>query len=464
MKKNKTKTAYLIGIKGVGMTMLAQTLVSLNYKVIGSDVIDTFLTDKALKRSKIKVLSPYSIENIYKEADLIVYSSAALHNNIELDYILKNKKLFKKSRILSYAQALGEIFNKYNGLAVCGSHGKTTVSAWLGFTLKSLDMSPKVLVGSYVYQFKGATYIGNSKFFIAEVDEYQNKLQYFKPNIVVLNNIDFDHPDYFKTKKDYIKVFADFIKKIPKTGYLIANFDDPQVFKLAKTTKAKVISYAIESKEKVDLRASKIEFKNLKQSFLVNEEKFSTKLLGKYNVSNALAVLATLYALKIDLKKAKKILANFAGTSRRFELKGYFKNIPVYDDYAHHPSEVKAVLKAFKDMYPKKRIVCVFHPHTFSRTKALINDFAQSFFLCDLLGVLEIYPSAREKKIKLSSLDLIAEIKTENKKKNFKQSIKYLKDFDQSEVWLKKNLKKDDVLILLGAGDIFRVADRLLKN
>ncbi len=451
------KQAYLIGIKGVGMTMLAQFLAEQGVKISGSDVPEVFMTDQILKKIKAQVFSSYHPDNINQSADLIIYTSALkVNNNSELKFIDDNPKLFKKIPVLSYAQALAEIFNQHQGLAVCGSHGKTTVTAWLGQVLKQTKLSPQVLVGSYVPQFKGSVLIGRSKLLLAEVDEYQNKLQYFQPQGVILNNIDFDHPDFFNNQADYYQVFVDFIKKIPKAGFLVANLDDPLIAKIIPLTKARVITYSWHQPQADLLLINK----SLTSFSLKNYGQFKISLRGDHNMANALAVLAGALALGLDIKKLKRALASFQGTARRAELMGYFKKTPVYDDYAHHPTELKASFKSFKDNYPNKRLVVLFHPHTFTRTKVLFKDFAASFDLVDVLGILPIYGSAREKQGGVSSQQLIRAIKNVDDQK----PISYLNDFNQALMWLKKTLTKNDLLLLVGAGDVFRVGEKLVKK
>jgi UDP-N-acetylmuramate--alanine ligase len=443
------KSVYFIGIKGVGMTMLAQFLKEKGIKVSGSDVADTFLSDKSLKKSNIKVHSPFSISNINLKADLIVYTSACGSKNIELQFIKENPNLFKKTTILNYAQALALIFNKYQGVAVIGSHGKTTTSAALAYSLNQASFPVNALIGSYVPQFKGSILSNTqSKILIAELDEYQNKLQHFKPKGVLLNNIDYDHPDFFKTKKQYLQVFIDFIKKIPKNGFLVANYDDDLVFKIKDHCQAQIISYGFSKKRKVDFLISNY---NL-NSFKVNGQTFKIKLFGRHNVLNSTAVIATASYFKVNVKKS---LANFKGTDRRSDLIGNYQGIDIYDDYAHHPSEVRACLKSFKERFFSKRLVLVFHPHTFTRTKKFFKEFASSLQLADKLAILEIYGSAREEQGGISSLDLAKAVSSQ---------AKYLKDFQSASSWLKKTLRKNDILLLMGAGDVFRVKEILCRK
>ncbi|MFA5023576.1 MAG: UDP-N-acetylmuramate--L-alanine ligase [Patescibacteria group bacterium] len=469
----------MIGIKGVGLTMLAQFLAARGHKVSGSDIKDTFLTDRVLQKAKIKVFTPFNVKNIPMTVDLIVYSSAySAGNNPEMAYIKNNPAQFKGIKILSYAAALGEVFNNYYGLAVCGSHGKTTTAAWLGYVLWRANKKPNVLVGSRVPQFQGSSLIGKSKYFVAEVDEYQNKLQYFNPRGVVLNNIDYDHPDFFKSPASYAQVFADFVKKIPAAGFLIINYRDLESRRVKKHCRGKIISYDLNDSRlpiktsTADYVASGVKQKNNWQIFTVfNKNKslgqFKISLFGKHNILNALAVMAAARELKVPLQLIKKHLSGFKGTERRGQLLGKYRGALIIDDYAHHPTEIKTTLSGLKNRYPKKNLITVFHPHTFTRTKALFQDFVSSFPETNELIVLDIYGSAREsaswRKGDVSSEQLIREIIKFNQVRKISQNVKYFKTISQAVAYLKKKLSATDLLVLMGAGDVFRIGQKLLK-
>jgi UDP-N-acetylmuramate--alanine ligase len=470
MFSDKGINIYMVGIKGVGMAMLAQFLSSKGFNVSGSDVEEEFQTNKTLSNAKIKVKHGFSLYDFPENIDLVIRSSAFdPKKNIELKFLQK-----KGIKIVTYAEALGSLFDSYFGISVCGSHGKTTVTSWLGHVLNVSKLEPNVLSGSYVRQFKGNALIGRSKYFVVESDEYQNKLQYFNPKAVVLNNIDFDHPDYFKTEKDYIKVFADFIKKIPENGFLVYNGEDESSAKVAKKNKGKLVCYFIDKNyaEKNDnhktYQAKNIKTEKNGQSFSLykNNRKisdFEISLMGQHNIFNSLAVIATSLEIGVSLDNIKKGLKSFGGASRRFDVLGSYKGAVIVDDYAHHPKEIKACLEAVKQKYPKKKITCVFHPHTVSRTKAFLDDFAKSFSFCDSLFLLEIYTSAREKSSSFSSIDLLEKIKQYNLSNDIKQDLEYFKDMEDLEKKIRKIASKDQVILLLGAGDVFRVAYRLLN-
>ena len=487
MDFSKIKKIYLIGAKGVGMTMLGQFLAANGAEVSGSDGPEKYMTDAVLKNCGIKVIEHFSESNIPKDADLIIYSTAYNEKtNVEVAAALAGKV-----KVLTYAQALGEIFNQKYGIAVVGSHGKTTATAWLGYVMKMAGLEPSVMVGARVPQFDGCSLTGSSDYLVIEADEYQNKLEYYQPKAVILNNIDYDHPDFFPTEEDYKNVFIEFIKKIPAKGWLVANFDDPIIRKIAQVNcHGKVITYAIN--EAADYVAYDIKANNGKQYFKVKlgvEEvdeddtrsyrsagaslqddrtdelgDFSISLPGKHNILNALAVIAASIELGIDLFKIRKYLEEFTGTNRRMQILGEFKGATIIDDYAHHPTEIKATIGAVRQKYGARKLIVAFHPHTFSRTKALFNDFVKSFAGADELIIIDIYGSAREKQGGAHSRDLVEKIKNDNLKSGNKQDVKYISTLAECEKYLRDKVERDDVVVLMGAGDIFRIGENLVKE
>ncbi|MDA3839576.1 MAG: UDP-N-acetylmuramate--L-alanine ligase [Patescibacteria group bacterium] len=466
---DKTKNIYMIGIKGVGMTMLAQFLHSLDKKITGSDTTEVFMTDKILADCGIGVSEEFASENIPKNTDLIIYSTA--YN--EKDNIEVKTALTGKIKTLTYAEALGAIFNQSYGIAVAGSHGKTTTSAWLGFVLDKAGKSPSVMVGSNVPQFGGASISGKSDLLVIEADEYQNKLKHFNPKIALLNNIDYDHPDYFPTQEDYNQVFINFIKRISAKGFLVTNFDDPIIRRMAYVnSKCKVISYGID--ESADYVAFDIKENEGVQHFRVkmgveysdDEDEmsdsslgdFQINLIGKHNIYNALAVIATSIELGVDLFTIRKYLGEFEGTTRRMDVMGTYRGATIIDDYAHHPTEIKTTLEAVKKNYKNKNIITVFHPHTFTRTKGFFDDFVNSFESTDELIILDIYGSAREEQGGIHSKDLVKAILKESPDKK----VIHISTLEKCTEYLKKEIGNGDVVILMGAGDVFRIGEELI--
>ncbi len=493
----KPQKIYMIGIKGVGMTMLAQFLFEKGHIVSGSDTNETFMTDKILKDCGIKVFEGFSVENIPADTNLIIYSTAYKpETNVEVAKALSSPLSKGGLRgVFTYAQVLGDIFNQMYGIAVTGTHGKTTITAWLGYVLMKSGLEPNVLVGSYVKQFNGASVSGEGDYLVIEADEYQNKLKYYNPKIVLLNNIEHDHHDFFPTFENYLDVFIEFIKKIPKKGFLVANFDDPNISKIANVNcQGKVVSYGSVN-DKADFVAYDIQVKGDKQYFKVRchcEEdegrrgnpddstqneiasphsswtrndradlgEFAISLSGRHNVLNALAVIATCVELEIELKDTREHLENFTGTDRRAEIMGKFRGATIIDDYAHHPTEIKTTLEGFRQVYPGKIITVVFHPHHFTRTEMLLDDFAKSFKDADKVIVLDIYGSAREQKGSVSSSDLVDKIKETEKNKE----ILYIPTLKEVEDYLKANIERDDIIVLMGAGDVFRIGEALINQ
>ncbi len=458
MDLDKIKKIYFIGIKGVGMTMLAQYLSALGKEIVGSDVAEVFMTDQVLAGIGADVRLGFAATNIPSDADLVVYSTAYNKSNPELEAAMT-----AGMKVVTYAEALALVFNQSHGVAVCGSHGKTTTTAWLGFLLNKVGLSPSVMVGAFVPQFQGATLLGKSNYLVIEADEYQNKLSWFKPKIAVLNNIDYDHPDFFPDQASYTKVFADFIAKLPKNGLLVANFDDKLVRELASASASKVISYSALGGD-ANLVASECKYHAGRQYFKLRLDgedlgDFSIALLGRHNLANALAVISLALEVGVDLLAIRTWIGEFTGTARRLEKMGEYRGAVIIDDYAHHPTEIRATLAAVKEAYPDKKIKVLFHPHTYSRTKALLNDFAGSFELADELIVLEIYASSRESDNNFRSASLIEQI--ESRRPGL--VLDYAEDLQKAEKMLRDSLQEGDLLLLMGAGDVFRVGERLTQ-
>ncbi len=466
MDFSKVKTIYMIGIKGVGMTMLAEFLAHQGYSVSGSDTGETFMTDAVLEKAGITIHQGFSADHLTTPFDVIIYSTAYNQETNEEVRAAFNQRL----PVITFAEALGEIFNTHKGVAVCGSHGKTTTTAWLGYVAWQAGIKPNVMVGARVPQFDGASLVGDSNLLIIEADEYQNKLQYFKPKMIILNNIDYDHPDFFPDMAAYEKVFVDFVATLPKSGVLIANADDEQVQKVAQHCTGSVVTYSC-GKE-ADYIASDIVYQNGQQFFKVSLGKsennegeitelgtFSISLLGRHNISNALAIIAASTELGLDLLTIRRYLGEFTGTARRFEIVGHYNQALIIDDYAHHPTEIKATLAAVRQRYQEKTIRVVFHPHTYTRTKALLADFARSFNEVDEVIVLEIYGSAREEQGGINGEEVANAIKQEISK-----PVIFIPTLTAVEDYLRTTIKPDEVIILMGAGDVFRIGERLLTT
>ncbi|HBZ36230.1 MAG TPA: UDP-N-acetylmuramate--L-alanine ligase [Candidatus Veblenbacteria bacterium] len=458
-KFNQAKRIYFIGLKGVGMTALAQLLKSRGVQVWGSDTEEQFFTDKVLAAAGIECEIGFSAKHLDRPIDLVIRSSAYSDDQVEVK-AAKEKKI----PVLSYAEALGELAGEYKSVAVCGSHGKTTISAMLAHVLKQANLSPSAIVGSAVPQFGGNALVGSGELLVFEADEYQNKLQYFSPQSVILTSIDWDHPDFFPSADDYFATFVTFLKKIPTDGFVVACYDSDNVKEAvdkAGLSPEQILTYGL-TDGRLQMVRMWLDEGRWHFSATDGEEylgEFWLKLVGSHNVANALAVIACARRLGVDLEAIRTGLASFEGTARRFENKGKLTNgITVVDDYAHHPGEIKATLKAARAFYPYKNIRCVFQPHTFSRTQALLADFGKSFAETDEVIVLDTYTSAREKTGEVTSAQLVEEIKKNHTNVIYKPTI------SEAVNYLMETTNRNNLVLTMGAGDVWQVGDKLIEK
>ena len=432
MDLSKIKKAYFIGIKGVGMTALAQILQSQGIEILGSDTKEKFFTDQVLKRLKIRVIEGFNKKNIPFDVDLVIVSAAYLSQGVknpEVDQARKQGLL-----LLTYAQILGQIFQGKYGLAVAGTHGKSTITAMLGLVLEEAGFDPTVVVGTRVIQWQSNARIGHSRYLVAEADEYSNNFLHYSPQVLVLTSLEYDHPDFFKNFQEYQETFQQLVQKIPARGFIVANGQDNHVKEVIKKAKCRVVEY------------------------FPDRLKIKLKVPGQHNLLNASAAMTTALELGVKPKTIKKALADFQGTSRRFEIKGQSKGVLLIDDYAHHPTEIQVTLKAAKEFYPQKKIWAVFQPHTFSRTEALLKDFGSAFEQADQVIILDICGSAREKSGQVHAQDLVREIRKYKKSK-----VKYIPTIEKAAEYLKKRAQIGQVVLTMGAGDVWKLSEFLIQ-
>ena len=430
---------HFIGIGGIGVSALARYYLAKGNEVSGSDLVSSEIT-KALEKLGAKIfIGRHKAKNLPKDADLVIYSPAVEEKNPELK---KARKL--KIKCQSYPQALGELTKNHFTIAVCGSHGKSTVAAMVGLILTKAKLDPTVILGTKLREFEDSNCrVGKSKYLVIEADEYKESFLNYWPKIIVLLNIEYDHPDYFKDLRRYIFAYKKFVYHLPKDGILIANKDDKNTFKTFKTKKA--IWYSLKEKESEKLR--KI-----------------LKIPGEFNVSNALAALKVARVLKIPDKISFKVLSQFKGTWRRFdEKKVKIGNLQftIVNDYGHHPTQVKVTLEAAREKYKNKKIWCIFQPHQYQRTYYLFNDFVRVFkeHPVDKVIITDIYTvSGRENKKIMRKVNAQKLVETINK-----ENVIYLPK-EKIINYLKKNLRGGEVVIIMGAGDIYNLYLKILKN
>ena len=465
----KIKKVYVIGIKGSGVVSIVQIMNDFGMEISGSDTKEKFFTESILKKLGIKYFEKFQAKNIPEDADLIIYSTAYNEENNEEFREAKKRGL----PMMSYPEVLAELFNKKWGIAVCGTHGKTTTSAMLAETLKNCGTDPGAVIGSKVANWDSSALSGQGEYFVIEADEFQNKLKLYEPKAAILTSLDWDHPDTFPTFADYKKAFVDFVEKIPKTGFLVVWGDSADTLDVAKNAKCEVIKYGYG--EDNDLRIFKFEIPVSNQIPILDSQietqsfnisykdkvfnNFQTRLIGKHNVLNAAAVAAVGIKLNLDVEKVREGIANFKGVARRFEYIGQRNGALLIDDYGHHPEEIKATLKGAREKYPDKNIIAVFHSHSYSRTEALLQDFAQSFDDADKVLVLDIYGSARESSGKVSSQDLVNLIN----KYTFDKA-EYVPTISEVVAFLKDKIGENDLVLTIGAGNVWEVAEKLKEK
>jgi UDP-N-acetylmuramate--alanine ligase len=459
MDLTKLKKIYVIGIKGSGVIPVVEILHSMGIEITGSDTDEKFFSCDILDRLEIPYFEKFDANNVPDDTDLVIYSTAyGENNNVEIRTARE-----KKLKMKSYPEILAELFNKKFGIAVCGTHGKTTTTALLANVMKEAGTDPQAVVGSKVIEWDSSALAGEGGYFVAEADEYQNKLELYKPKAAILTSCDFDHPDFFEDFDRYKQVFKDFVARIPKTGFLIVWGDSVDTIEISHLAKCRVLSYGFgddcEYKSKIKNQKSKLHFKM--QNFSVEYKgaevgDFEIQLIGRHNILNATAVIATCHRLGLDMVKVREAFRNFQGTSRRFEYIGERNGAILIDDYGHHPEELKATLKGAREAYDGKTIWAVFHPHTFTRTKALLSEFSQSFDQADKVIVLDIYGSARETQGGVHSRELVDLIN----KYDFGKA-EYIPTIKEVVQYLKEKIGPGDVIIAIGAGNVWEVAEKL---
>ncbi len=454
-KLKKYKNIHMIGIGGVSMSGIAAILTNWGFNVTGSDRTASENTEK-LDKLGIKVTIGHNLEDVRK-SDVIVYSAAIKQDDPEIQ---EAKKL--NIPTIERANFLGEITRCFkNTICISGTHGKTTTTSMVALCFLEAQKDPSIQVGAYLKQINGNYKVGNSDLFIIEACEYVESFLKFSPKAEIILNIDNDHLDYFKTFENIKNAFTKYVKLLPDDGILVVNADDKNCLDLQNYTNASKVTYGIENKN-ANFTATNIQFNNdgfAEFDVLKNQQfyaKISLSIPGIHNISNALACIALCDKYNIEPKYIVSALTKFTGAHRRFEYKGTVNGARIYDDYGHHPTEVLATAKSLSNKKYNKSWV-VFQPHTYSRTKNLLSDFAKSLINFDNILVLDIYAARETNTYNISSQDLVDEIK-----KLGKDAI-YIKDFNECTNYLKNNVQNDDIIITLGAGTVTDIGPMLLK-
>ncbi len=447
---------YFIGIGGISMSGLAEILLTEGFTISGSDRAPSDLT-RILTECGASVYYGQREENITPDIDLIVYTAAIKSDNPEL---AAAKRL--NIPVLTRAQLLGQMMKNYRiPVAISGTHGKTTTTSMISQILLDADVDPTLSIGGVYKPIGGNIRVGASEYFVTEACEYTNSFLSFFPKISIILNIEEDHLDFFKDIQDIRDSFHRFALLLPEDGTLIINKDIDHVEEITAGLSCRVVTYGFSPSS--DYSASQITYDAFGcPSFHLmhgdaKEEVFSLKVHGKHNVSNALAAIALADVLGIPADVTARGLLAFNGTDRRFEYKGQRNGVNIIDDYAHHPTEIRATLTAAGE-YPHKKLWCVFQPHTYTRTKAFLDEFAEVLCLADEIILADIYAAREKDTLGISSQTLQQKIEA------LGHSCHYFSDFEAIENFLIENCTKDDLLITMGAGDIVKIAENLLQK
>ena len=447
---------YFIGIGGISMSGLAEILLTEGFTVSGSDRTPSDLT-RTLESRGIQVFYGQRKENLTDDIDLVVYTAAVKPDNPEL---LAAKELGIPT--LTRAELLGQMMKNYRiPIAVSGTHGKTTTTSMISQSLLTADADPTLSIGGIYRPIGGNIRVGASDIFVTEACEYTNSFLSFFPKIGVILNIEEDHLDFFKDLADIRHSFHRFAKLLPADGALIINESIDRFEEITEELPCRVITYGFSPD--LDYSASEITYDNAGfPTFLLTEKSgrkrtFSLRVHGGHNILNALAAIALADQLQLSDDKIAAGLLSFTGTDRRFEYKGQANGVNIIDDYAHHPTEIRATLSA-ASKYPHRRLWCVFQPHTYTRTKAFMDEFAKALSLADEIVLADIYAAREKDTLGISSVTL------QEKIRSLGHPCHYFPSFAEIEKFLTENCTKDDLLITMGAGDVVKIGENLLQK
>jgi UDP-N-acetylmuramate--alanine ligase len=464
------KSVHFIGIGGTGLSAIARVLLESGYKVSGSDRTLSPLA-KLLQADGVRVVIGHRAENV-EGAEVVVRSSAVTDENVEVIAArAKGIPVLKRSEFLS------SLLEGYFSIAVAGTHGKTTTTAMIAWVLTSLGQEPSFIVGSVLKNLKTNAHAGKGQAFVIEADEYDRMFLGLKPNLAVITNIEHDHPDCYPTPEEFFQAFREFAGKVVRGGTLLVCGNDEKAVRLAQLAQAgrqTVLTYAIrESGQKLpgapanyvadSLRASHAGGMSFDAYCSLPGRKFelhpavNLRVPGKHNVQNALAALAVAHQMQLPVEEACRALSEFTGTGRRFEVRGEVNGITVIDDYAHHPTEIRATLLAARERYPGRILWVVWQPHTYSRTRTLLADFVYAFKQADHVIVSDVF-AAREQPPEdgFSSLQVVTAMQHPD--------ARYIPDLPQAAAYLVDRLVRGDVLLVLSAGDADQLSTDVLEQ
>ena len=447
----KVKKVHFVGIGGIGMSGIAELLINLGFEVTGSDMKTTNITENLQKHGAV-IHEGHKPENV-NDSDVLVYSSAVQVDNPELQRA-KDKQI----PIIRRAEMLSELLKlKQTSIAVGGTHGKTTTTSMMGAVLTEALLDPTLVVGGVVKSLDVNALLGQGDVIVAEADEFDKSFLQLTPTYAIITNIDTDHMDCYDSEEDLLNAFAQYANAIPFYGAVVACVDEPLIKRILPDISRPVITYGFSGD--AEFQAERRLYREVRSTFVVKHQgkklgEVEMMVPGAHNIKNALAVIALGTEMNIDFNTISNGLKQFSGVKRRFEIKGIFDDVMVVDDYAHHPTEVSATLRAIKNGWDR-RLVAVFQPHLYSRTQDLYEDFARSFLISDVLLVTDVYP-AREKPI----AGVTGELITNMAKSMGHENVYWVEDKKRLVAAMKALVEPGDLVITMGAGDIWRICDK----
>lgn len=444
---------HFVGVGGIGMCGLAELLHNMGARVSGSDISENANTVR-LKEIGIQVYKGHQAKNV-GTADVVVYSSAIQSSNPEIA-----EARAKQIPLMPRAEALAEIMRLKRGIAVAGTHGKTTTTSMTAAIFLDAGLSPTIVVGGRFELIKSTALLGSGEWLVAEADESDGSFHKLSPEIAIITNVDSDHLDHFKTFENLQKSFLDFAHRVPFYGVCIVCGDDPQVRLLFENFHKRILFYGFDKNNDLVLQGENGHYNLVSHNRLTDTKKnlgsFSVKLPGKHNALNAVAAIAAGMAAGLSFEACSNGISTYEGVDRRFQFKGEKSSIKVFDDYGHHPTEVRATLQAFREKFPSNRLVVYFQPHRYSRTEHCWHEFTAAFAQCDLLLLTDIYAAGEAPIPGINSEKLSSEMKHAHST--------YVPKDEQAAERILATLQEGDVFVTLGAGDGWKLGMEVLEK
>ncbi|TYO96095.1 UDP-N-acetylmuramate--L-alanine ligase [Geothermobacter ehrlichii] len=451
----KIRRIHFVGIGGIGMSGIAEVLLNLGYEVSGSDLRQSETTRRLAKLGG-RIAFGHAPDNL-GDADVVVTSTAVRADNVEVAEAQR-----RHIPVIPRAEMLAELMRMKYGVAVAGTHGKTTTTSMVATILTRGGLDPTAVIGGRLDAFGSNAKLGQGKFLVAEADESDGSFLHLSPTIAVVTNIDADHLDFYADLEQIKTTFVDFINKVPFYGLAVLCLDDPNIQEIMPRVKKRYLTYGLASQ--ADLYATDIRYQASATRFAVHDRngrlgEITLGMPGRHNVLNALAAIGVGLELGLDFDRIARGFDGFGGVQRRFQILSTAGDIMVVDDYGHHPAEIRATLAAARKGWPERRIVAVFQPHRFSRTRALFEEFATAFYDADRLLVTDIYPAGEEPIEGVTAQRLAERVRNHGHR-----DVSWVPGLTEATAELEASLEAGDLVVTLGAGNIGQVAIELAKR